>query len=362
MNWELVTLTMLPIVILVLLGRLIKYSRLISSSAVDDLKKMVVNIVLPAVFFPAFLSIDLHIEYLPLFFITPLLCLVMLGVGFLFVAFVSQKKRQKSIRRYVFERYLFTGFEAGMVGISLFSAVYGARQVGVIGIFGLGHEFFIWFILVGLLTFERQRLHRELHRELYSEMVPIGSGGKISTESVMNQSGETNDGAAVLKKSLKQFLSSPVIIAILSGFTLNLMGAREFLYDNTFFMGVLAAMEYLAGMVVPLILIIIGYGLFVSLGNVRRGLRVVMIRLGVMVPVALFLNRVLISGYLGLDPVFEHALFLFLTLPPPFIIPIYMPAGYTGYEEELGYVNTILSLHTLLSLGCFFIYYAFTGV
>jgi hypothetical protein len=48
-----------------------------------------------------------------------------------------------------------TGFESGMLGISLFGSAYGLSQVGYFAVVDLGHELFIWFFFLALLLAKR---------------------------------------------------------------------------------------------------------------------------------------------------------------------------------------------------------------
>jgi len=70
---------------------------------------------------------------------------------------------------------------------------------------------------------------------------------------------------------------------------------------------------------------------------------------------ALTLNSVVIRGWLGLPPIFEAALFTLLVLPPPFIIPLYIPAE---RRADLAYTNNVLSLYTVVSVAAFVGYVA----
>jgi hypothetical protein len=110
-----------------------------------------------------------------------------------------------------------------MVGLALYTAAYGVAEVPTAAIVGLGHEFFIWFVYVTLL--KRQ-----------------------------------SDGAVSLSETLLSFVKSPVIIAIAAGLLLNVLGWRGLLADNPVGGGVLRSLEYLAAVIVPLILLVVGYG------------------------------------------------------------------------------------------------------
>ena len=55
-----------------------------------------------------------------------------------------------------------------------------------------------------------------------------------------------------------------------------------------------------------------------------------------------------------LDAPFEIALFTLLVLPPPFIVPLYMPPG---MADERRYVNNVLMLYTVATIVIFAVYF-----
>lgn len=95
--------------------------------------------------------------------------------------------------------FLFTGFEFGMMGASLFGAVFGIDKVGYIGLIG--------------------------------------------------------------------FVKSPIIIAIVLGMTFNISGYGKNIADLSLIQALYSAMHFIENLIVPLILLIIGFGLEV------RGIR-----------------------------------------------------------------------------------------
>jgi predicted permease len=126
----------LPILILVGLGYLIRQRRFLSEQSIEDLRKIVVNLGLPSVLFISFLNIELKITYLVVFAVMFSLCVALFGLGRLL----------KKVFRVQYEYYpfLMTGFEYGMLGVSLFGSAYGLERIGYIAVIDLGHEIFIW--------------------------------------------------------------------------------------------------------------------------------------------------------------------------------------------------------------------------
>lgn len=303
-----ITAKILPILLLIALGNLLRWKRVIGEHTAADLKTVVINLALPSVFFLSFLELELDTSYLALVGLMICLC----GLQFFYGKGVQRLFRIPE----PYFPHLATAFELGMVGITLFGAAYGLDRVGAVGVLGIGHELFVWFILVTLLISRR-------------------------------------DGVARLGGNVKRFLTSPVILSIFAGILANALGLRELLRGFVLTAALLATMEYLSRLTIPLILVIVGYGMKFSAHELKRPLAVIAARLVLLVPLALLLNRFLVLGALGLDPVFAHALFTVMILPPPFIIPLYI---HENNLEDMRFANNTLTMHTVATIVVFITY------
>lgn len=300
----------LPILLLIALGYWIRRTNFIAESTVDDLRKLVVNVALPAVLFTSFLAIELESEYLIVVVVTFLLGVLLYWAG------RALQPRFGADHEYF--PLVMTGFEAGMLGISLFGSAYGLDRIGYFVVVDLGNELFIWFVFLALLLAKR-------------------------------------DGIRDPGRLLRSFITSPVIIAILGGIAVSLIGAGDALYDAPIVGGVMNTLDFLANLTVPLILLIVGYGIRLDRQGIREAITPTALRLAILLPLALVLPALLVSSLLGLSEYAEAALFTLLILPPPFIIPLYMRPG---DEAERRYVNNVLTLYTLVSVAIFVGYVA----
>jgi malate permease and related proteins len=300
----------LPILFLISLGYWANRKNFLSDNTIGELRKIVVNLALPAVIFLSFLNIELKVSYLVIFVSTFSLCILLFILG--------QLIRKQLDLRYSYFPYLITGFEYGMLGLSLFGAAYGLEKIGFIAVADLGHEVFIWFVFLPLLLIKR-------------------------------------DGVQNPKEIARSFLSAPVVVAILASILFNVLGAQELLYQLPITGALMTTFKFLSNLTVPIILIIVGYGIKINHTGLKDALLVVLIRLGILVPLALLLNVYLIQGLLHLDKFFEAALFTLLILPPPFIIPLYTSASLNLEEKQ--YINNTLTIHTIISVAIFIIYF-----
>ncbi|THB63431.1 MAG: hypothetical protein D6E12_17025 [Desulfovibrio sp.] len=306
----------LPIVLLLGLGFVVRSIGLLSERAIDDLKTIVITLALPSVLFTTFSQVEFETAFIWLFVAFFLFCVLLLAGGLVL---------QKLFGLRPYFPFLMTGFEFGMIGVSLFGSAYGLDAVGYLAIADLGHEFFIWFAFAPLLLMKR-------------------------------------DGAGSMGKVLKMFVTTPVIIGMCAGIALNLLGVGKELPDLPVMGAVWSAMKFLAGLTIPLILIIVGYGIKIERKGLGDVLLVVGLRTVVLVPLGWFLAQWFVGGILGLAAPYQAAFFTMLILPSPFIVPLFLPKELPdgrSIEDERRFVNNTLTLHTLTSIAVFFVYVAF---
>ena len=301
----------LPILLLLSLGYWIRVKNFLSPPTIEDLRKFVVNITLPAVIFISFLEIELKSAYFVIFGFMFLLCILLFFLG-------RWLKNLLNIQ-YEYFPYLITGFEYGMLAISLFGSAYGLSKIGYIAIVDLGHEIFIWFIFLPLLLIKR-------------------------------------DGSQSFAKIGRSFISSPVVIAIIASLILNVSGTAVALYELPVTGAIMSILESLGNLTIPLILIIIGHGIKLDQHGLRDSLQIVAIRLLILIPLALVVNVVLIRNILQLDAFFEAAVFTLLISSPPFIVPLYAKKDLAVTEKQ--YINNVLMVHTVISIAVYIIYFA----
>ena len=295
----------LPIILLIALGFWTRRSGFLTPRTIDELRKIVVNLALPAVLFIAFLNVELESRYAVVVVTTFLLGIVLFLLG--------RALQPRFGAQHGYFPFLMTGFEAGMLGISLYGAAYGLDHVGSFAIVDLGHEIFIWFVFLALLLAKR-------------------------------------DGTRDSRALFASFIRSPVVVAIIAGIALNLAGARDVLYDAPIMGGVMNTLAFIGTLTVPLILLVVGYGIQLDREGIKEAATPVAVRAVILLPLALILPPLLMGRLLGTDAYAQAALFTLLILPPPFIIPLYMKAG---MENERRYVNNVLSLYTLVSIVVF---------
>ncbi len=295
----------LPILLLLALGVFLNKTQFLRPATIQDFKKLVLNITLPAVLFVAFSRVSLEPRHLVIVAIVFTACILGLLVGRLL----------RSLFRIPSPYFpmLMTGFEAGMMGYAIYTAVYGTDNVFKFAVIDLGQVTFVFFVLVSVL--QRQSI-----------------------------------GARPFSETLKGFFKTPVIIAIFAGIVANQIGVMEPLQGWPISASVLKTLDLIGGLTTPLVAIIIGYEMKLAWTNIARPLQSIGLRLLFWIPVGLLLCVLVLDQWLGLDRGFQAAMLTMFVLPAPFVLPLFIDEADT--ENRTFVVNT-LSLSTVVTLVAF---------
>lgn len=300
----------LPILILFGAGFLMRRTGFISNDTVSGFKKVVIDIALPAVLFIAFVNLDFKMEHLGLILSIFLLCLIMLGIGFLL-------KKIKGLNHTILP-FVVSGFTFGLLGIPLYITVFGEANLPAMAVIGVGHELFLWFIYVSVMKFTMGK-------------------EKISFD------------------TLKGFITSPLILAIIFGIGINLLGLSHYLTDNAILNGLYLSLEYMSKIATPLILIVIGYGLSFNKAYTKQTVIFVALRFVLILSIGYLIKFVLIDRIIVFDQYMNYAYFTLLILPPPFSASVLI-GKYGGSDDDVKLANNITVLYTCLSIVTYIIY------
>ncbi len=292
----------IPVLLLLLLGFFLGRRDFFSPATRQQLKNLIVNIALPSALFLAFSQVQLEWRYLWIIGIIFSACWLVMSLSRRGLALTSRKSD--------YFPFLMTGFEAGMLGYAIFSAVYGADQIYKFGVIDLGQVTFVFFILVPALR---------------------------------KQSSEKQTFSQVLLS----FLKTPVILAILAGILFNRTGLYQAFSEYPLYQSLHTVLQQLANLTTPLVALVIGSEIRVDRARITRPLRTSLLRLLVWVSAALLLNALVIDRLLGLDRVFQAAVLTMAILPPPFVIPLFVQ---NASPDDQAYIVNTLSLFTLITL------------
>ena len=289
----------LPVFLLFILGYIFRRTGFLSAQTASQMKKMAVNITLPALLFRAFLGMVPGRDEIQLALMMFVLCGVLL---------IGARLLLRDIRA-----YMVSGFEAGMLGYALFLSVFGDSALPVFASVDLGQVLFVFIVLIPML-------------------LARGEG-------------------TVRRAAIRNILTSPVIWAIFSGLVLGSVG-RALQIPSEPFAPVSNFLEILGTLTVPLIALAIGYELNFSREVMGKSLVFVLLRKAVLLGLALLLMRFLPVK----NDLTALAFMTMLLLPPPFVVAL------AAKEEEQGLVSGILSLSTVISIPAFALVVMLMGI
>ena len=286
--------TALPVFLALGVGVFARKTQFLARDSIDAMKKLVINITLPFVLLSAFASADYNKAALVLPTMVFVLCCVALALGFVVLRLCKVKSRLAP--------FLASGFEAGMLGYSLFVLLFPNESVSTFAVLDLGQTLFVFTLFKILL------------------------------------SGKTD-----FKAIAKDMVTSPILWAVFAGVILGVTGAYQVpnvgkLLDAT--------CDFLSAPTGMVILLTVGYDLV--LGEIPWGKTIgyIAMRLGIMAVILgamVLLNCTILNGMM-----FEGAALLMVILPPPYVIPVF-----ADEPSERVSISSALSAMTVVSLLLF---------
>ena len=289
----------LPVFVMLLLGVLCRRKNILSREGVSNMKTFAVNITLPAVMFSAFATAEYSARSMMIPLVIFVLCVLSLALGFVCCRSLGISGRLSP--------YLSAGFEAGMLGYALFALLFPGEGSAAFAIIDLGQVLFVFTLYKALLA---------------------GRGG--------------------LGGVIAEAAHAPTVWAIIAGIAVGASGLYKALTPS----GVSGVLDAVAGFVAAptsaVILLTIGYDLVPEEIALKRTVKLVALRLIVAaagLAVVLPVNRFLLGGMMH-----TGALVLMLTLPPPYVLPVF-----ADVEEERADISCALSALTLVSLVLFMV-------
>lgn len=287
----------LPVFLVLALGVLCRKKALLSREGVNALKKVAVDIALPAVMFSAFATAEYSLKSVCVPLILFVLCCMALLLGFWLCRVL---KIGGSL-----SPYIAAGFEAGMLGYALFAILYPGEKVSAFAMVDLGQVLFVFTVYKIMLA-----------------------------------------GRSNMKEALLEALSAPTVWAILLGLLFGATGLYEALKPSGVSQVLNALTDFVSAPTSVLILLAVGYDLVPAQIRWRKIGSLVMLRLGVS---ALLLGAALLVDRFVLGQMMHPgALLLMFVLPPPYVLPVF-----ADVENERADISSALSALTLISIVLF---------
>ncbi|GEM02353.1 hypothetical protein SAMN05421839_13013 [Halolactibacillus halophilus] len=301
----------IPILILISFGFIINLKFKVPHDFISMLRKAIVSIALPAVLFTTFLDMEIKSEFLPLSLT------VVLMFSFMYIAgFLLSKYRWFNTN---LTPFFLTATGFGTIGIVLFLAMFGNDALFNFTVFGIGHEFFAWFIYIPMI-------HNYFNKQKFSMNV------------------------------IKDFIKSPIILTIFLGVILNISGFSNAIVNsplNFIWQGILETFNLLGNVITPVLLMIIGATLSLEKIYIKEALRLVILRLTVMLSIGYLFKILVFNNIVESSPLFNFAYFTLLILPPPYSSMVFI--GEYESDENLSILSNGLAISTIVCLVIFII-------
>lgn len=292
-----VTATALPVFLAIAMGMLCRSRGFLNREGVDTLKKVIINLTLPFVLFSSFATASYSLSSLVLPVVVYVLCTVLLLLGFVIIRISGMKSRLAP--------FLASGFEAGMLGFALFGLLYPDESMSKFAMIVLGQEIFVFTLYKMLLT---------------------------------RKTG--------LKAILKDFLSSPTLIAVVLGLIVGASGLYGKLQEWGVAVIVDSVTSFISAPTAMIILLTVGFDLVIREIPWKQTGGLIAMRLALMAfcyGVLVLLNRTVLNGM-----IFEGAALVLVILPPPYIIPVF-----SDEPGERVQISSALSALTLVTMVLF---------
>lgn len=298
----------LPVVLVIAVGFFCGKREFFSKQEIASIKKFAVNVSLTAVVFVAFATGKYSIQTVIVAGLVLLVCFLTWYIGKLINRFFSNTTP--------YLPYILSGFEAGMLGYTLYSILYGS-DVSAFATVDLGQVLFVF-------TFYKIQISRS-----------FASEKRINIK--------------------REILTSPIILGIIAGLIIGVSGLHQSMIDANIVSVFDTTFGFIAAPTSALILFSIGYDL--SSGKIYwgRAFKYAFLRLFLLLGI-LFVILGLSNLIFDMDQSLKRAFIIMFLMPSPFVLPIF-----ANDEVEQSTIASVLSISTLISLLAFVVL-AITGV
>ena len=287
-----------PLILVLIIGVIFRYKRVVSPQGINDLRAIIINICLPAIIFSAFYSAEYNAN---LAIIT--IVVFSVNLALLLLGFVANKLLR--INKVIMP-FLTAGFETGMIGYPLFALLFGSENLGYYAAMDFGHCIFIFAIC---WTFLRIK----------------------------------NDPNTKVIKTLKSTVTMPPIIAMIAGIIFGITGLGQVIESSEAGTIISSAVSFLSAPAAALILIVIGYGIEISRSILKIAIKTILTRIVLLMTLGL-LAYILLSMLIPMNNLAKWAYIIFFIMPPAFGVTMIHQK-----EDEQKYMATTLSIYSLIS-------------
>jgi len=287
----------LPMLFMVCAGMLCRKSGLVRAEAIDGMKVLVTNILLPLVVVKSYASIAIS---------TDLIWIFLVATGIHLLAFLIGWATRRAVPEFPqYYPFLLSSSETGMIGYAMIAMVYGPASMSYLALFDLCGAPFFYAVFFPFLN-----------RAIAVHPQPI----------------------------LRTLLRTPIMWALAAGVLLNVSGVAAALSSTPWaalFAGFVATVT---APITGLIFFVVGYNIAIDRALIWPVLKTSLMRLAVMA--GLCALGTLVFDRVGLaDPMYKYAMYITFALPASYLCCIFAQK-----EDAQRYIGTQLSLHAILAI------------
>lgn len=298
--------SVLPVILLLLVGMLMRKKEIVSEEGTKGLQALVMNISLPAGLFAAFYRTSISTGELVL----PVVMFVLVVGGI----FASKPLCRLFKENDEYMPFMASGYEAGMLGYALIAILAGSENITTFAVMDMGQCLAIFTVYVALLK---------------------------------GMCGEKQSAGQVVK----DVLTTPVLVAILAGLLVSVTGLGSVL-ERAGLSGIIDNVcSFASAPTSAAILVVIGYRMNfkgLDMKRVGRDCAIRLILQSVFAAIVLLLFKII--GGVCSEKLTVMTFLLMMTLPPPYVLPLYIES-----REKKEYYSLSISAYTLLSVIAFII-------
>lgn len=297
--------TIIPIFLMIALGKFLKTKNILSDEGIRCIKNLSTNVFLPVMAFDTLIHGSFSTDSLLLIALELAALFGAFGLGFVFKKFFDPE-----INGYV--PYAMPTYEGGLFGWALISLVVGQKSEAMFSIVSMD-------IFSGVFCF-----------------TVMATGLKLLA------------GQKMTKKEITiSIVTNPLIIAVVLGFIGAFFHLGD-LIDNSKFAGLYTKItNFFIQPLSPMILISIGSGLVFDWNILKKGLKLALFRYGVQIVICVLVLTI-IHFTIGLSLPLKIALLIYFFVPTSFLLSMY-----ATQKEAIEFTSGYLSLQIIISLIIF---------
>lgn len=294
----------LPLLLLLAFGFFLRQIDYFDDQVVRQLTKFIGNVLVPCVLFNTMLDLEIRRDYLlvtVLFFL--LLCL--------FLAISYAVYRCFHIRRAFFV-FFSSAFAFGLMGIPLFSTVFGEEHMDYLVAMGVGHEL---FFAVVYLTLARMMLQ----------------------------------GQSFRPANLLRSMATPLFLMVVAALALNVSGAGEMLAATVWGSCLFSAIEKLGSISTVLTMVVVGYQIHLQdRGRTRESAGYVAYRYALAFGVGYLFKWLILDRIIAPSVYFDYAFFTMLSQFGSTVLVVMV--GEYGSQEDVEVASNAFVLNVIVGM------------